>query len=147
MAGTIIIVAAAVLFLVTLGMARAAAFWPRVTLALLSLFAMLILFRGVRRARTGAESLVSREGEGERLTVRLVVSPVLLVVLAVAYVGLITVIGFFPATVAFLVAYFLSARVRDWRIYILVISGVSIFIYLVFVLQLNLLLPSGLLFS
>lgn len=143
-AGALLIFAAAVLVVRTFGIPKGGALWPRIVLALLVLLAALVVVRGIRITRRGKDT---HEGEGARLTVQLVTSPLLVVMLTVAYLVLVTLVGFFPATVAFLAGYLWYAQVKDWKVYVAVIGGVNAFIYLLFVLQLNVQLPPGLIFS
>lgn len=143
-AGALVILAAGVLFANTSSIPKGGALWPRLVLGLLMSLATLVAVRGLRKAGSDGQT---QEGEGARLTARLVASPLLVVALTTTYLVLVTLAGFFPATIAFLAAYLWYAQVRNWIIYVTVLGGVSSFIYLLFVLQLNVQLPTGLVFS
>lgn len=146
MAGVLLILASGFLFYQTFGIPEGAALWPRIVLAVLVLLSILVITRGVTRARGGSKE-DEHDGEGERLTARLAVAPMLIVVLIAVYLAAVTLIGFFPSTVAFLAGYLWYERVRDWKSYVFVVCGVNLFVYVLFVRQLSVQLPSGLLFS
>ena len=67
--------------------------------------------------------------------------------LIVAYVILIVVIGFFPATIIFCPVIMLYYGIRSVKVLLLVTVIQALFIYLLFVVQLKVLLPHGILFG
>ena len=87
------------------------------------------------------------EGEEETLTPSLLKTPMTLLLVVVAYAGLLEIIGFFPSTILFLGGYLWYGGVRDWRVLVGVVVGLNLFIYLLFIVQLNVPLPAGQLFE
>jgi hypothetical protein len=147
-AGLVLVAIAAVLYPLTYGFTGEAATWPRGILLLLAGFGILISMKGVRRAgaeREGQET--ADEGEEETLTPSLLKTPMALLLVVVVYAALLEVIGFFPSTILFLASYLWYGGVRDWRVLGGVVIGLNVFVYLLFVVQLNVQLPAGLLFE
>jgi len=73
--------------------------------------------------------------------------PALALAIVIGYVALLKVIGFLPATALYLLGHLWFNGVRDWRVLAGVVVGVVAFIYLLFVYQLSVPLPAGLLFD
>lgn len=147
-AGLVLVAIAAILYPLTYGFSGGAATWPRGILLLLAAFGILISIKGVRRAvaeREGRET--ADEGEEETLTPSLLKTPMALLLVVVVYAALLEVIGFFPSTTLFLAGYLWYGGVRDWRVMGGVVIGLNVFVYLLFVVQLNVQLPAGLLFE
>ena len=71
--------------------------------------------------------------------------PLLGYALIVVYILLIDVLGFFVSTTIFMVGYMLFLKMRKPLTLMLVTLGVDVFVYFLFVMQLKLNLPSGLL--
>jgi hypothetical protein len=147
-AGSVIALVSVSLYLQTFDFAAGSALWPRIILWLLVLLAIWIVFKGLqktkrlRQGETGA--YYEGEDEEERLNLQLLKSPIGTFLGVVAYVVLLIVIGFFPATILFLAGYLWYEGVRNWVTYALTIVGLNVFVYLLFVLQLNVPLPPGL---
>ncbi|GAB3466317.1 hypothetical protein GCM10027570_55450 [Streptomonospora sediminis] len=78
---------------------------------------------------------------------RLLRRPALTLGIVVVYVALLEIIGFLPATALYLLGHLWFGGVRDWRILAGVVVGVVAFIQLLFVHQLSVPLPTGLLFE
>lgn len=143
--GSIIFLLSAFLYAKTYEFPGGAATWPRIVLVILALLALWVVFKGIRKTkkmRQGEEG--EYEGEEEQLVLRLLKLPLSTFFVVAVYATLIIVIGFFPATVLFLGGYLWYGGIRNWKAYALTIVGTNLFIYWVFVLQLNVRLPTGL---
>lgn len=146
--GLALIVICFVLYPLTSEFSGGAATWPRGVLLLLAALGFLVCVKGWRRAveeRQGQGT--ADEGEEETITPSLLKAPMTLLIVVVAYAGLLEIIGFFPSTVLFLGGYLWYGGVRDWRVLAGVVVGLNLFIYLLFIVQLNVPLPAGLLFE
>lgn len=146
-AGAILALVSVYLYIESYDFAAAgAALWPRIILGLLFLLALGIVFKGLqktRRIRQGETVEGDEEEEEERLNLRLLKSPLATLLVVIVYVALLAIIGFFPATILFLAGYLWYGGVRNWVTYVSTIVGLPLFIYLLFVIQLNVQLPSG----
>lgn len=143
--GSIIILVSAFLYARTYEFPGGAALWPRIVLVSLTLLALWVVFKGIRKTKKMKQGEAGEyEGEEEALTLRLLRLPLSTFLVVAVYATLLIVIGFFPATVLFLGGYFWYGGVRNWKVYALTIVGTNLFIYWVFVLQLNVRLPTGL---
>jgi putative tricarboxylic transport membrane protein len=143
--GAITLAVCAFLYLRTYDFPAFAALWPRVMLALLALLAAWIVYKGVRKTRAMRQGqAMEYEGEEERLSFQLVKSPLITFAVVIAYFFALTIIGFFPATVLFLAGFLWYGGARDWKVYVMTVVGVNVFIYLLFSVQLNVRLPPGL---
>lgn len=146
--GLVLVAICAILYPLTSGFSGEAAIWPRGVLLLLAALGVLISVKGVRRAaeeRRGEGA--ADEEEEETLTPSLLKTPIALLLVVVIYAALLEIIGFFPSTVLFLGGYLWYGGVRDWRVLGGVVVGLNLFVYLLFVVQLNVPLPAGLLFE
>jgi putative tricarboxylic transport membrane protein len=146
--GVVLVFVSVFLYSRTYAFAGGAALFPRGILLLLVFFAVWIVIGGIKKTKKmRREEEVRYKGEEERLTFRLLGSPMSAFFIAVVYVMLLAIIGFFPATILFLTGYLWYGGVRDWKAYALTVAGLNLFIYLLFVLQLNVRLPPGILFQ
>ncbi|QVQ52650.1 tripartite tricarboxylate transporter TctB family protein [Spiractinospora alimapuensis] len=132
--------------LYTIPLSAEAAAWPWAVLALLLGLGVAIAVRGLRAARARADSSEAPESSTEwsRATLS---RPAWTIVIVTAYVGLLSLVGFFPATALYLVAHLWFGGVRDWRVFTGVTVVLSGLVYLLFVAQLSVPLPTGLLFG
>ena len=67
--------------------------------------------------------------------------------LTIAYIILIVVIGFFPATIIFCPAIMLYFGIRKVKTLIIATVAQAVFVYLLFVIQLNVPFPAGIIFG
>lgn len=146
--GLILIFLAGGLFVKNTSIKGEASLFPLILIILLVLFALFIIKDGYKKTkniRNGKEEKF--EGEEERLNFELLKSPLGTFGIVSLYILLVTFIGFFPATFIFLVSFLIYMGVKGLMKNVYVISGFMLFVYVVFVLQLNVRLPSGLLFD
>lgn len=147
-AGLVLIVGCVFMYTLTFGFSGEAAVWPRAILILLAALSLLVMVQGVGRAtRERREGKPEADGEEETLTPGLLKYPLLTLLIVVVYAGLIEIVGFFPSTVLFLVGYLWYGGIRDWKVLGGIVVGLNLFVYLLFILQLNVQLPAGLLFE
>lgn len=146
--GFVLVAICAILYPLTYGFTGEAATWPRGILLLLAALGILISVKGARRVTGQRERQKSVDtGEEEKLTPSLLKTPMAVLLAVVVYAGLLEIVGFFPSTVLFLGGYLWCGGVRDWRVLGGVVIGLNLFVYLLFVVQLNVQLPAGLLFE
>lgn len=145
-AGLILVLVSVLMYLQTFDdFAAGSALWPRIILGLLFFLSVLIVYKGIQKTKmTRKGETVEGEQEEERLNLRLLKSPIGTILIVVVYVALLAIIGFFPATILFLAGYLWYGGVRSWVTYALVIVGVNLLVYVLFVWQLNVRLPQGL---
>lgn len=137
------IIAASLAFLgYTLPLSLDAAAWPRVVLLLLMFLGAVLAVRGFRSARPASGART--DGEWNRAVLR---GPALTLLIVVGYVALVSIVGFFPATALYLCFHLWFSGVRDLRVY----AGVTVvfvgLVYLLFVYELQVPLPTGLVFG
>lgn len=72
--------------------------------------------------------------------------PLLSCSIIAVYAALINILGFFISTALFITVFMMFYRVKDVKKIILTIVGTTVFIYLLFSVQLNVQLPTGILF-
>lgn len=146
--GTLMILVSIFLYSKTLSLLSGAALFPRILLAIFILFSILIIIGGFKKTKLmkqGEE--VEYEGDENPLNFGNLKSPITTLFIVICYVSLLSLIGFFPSTILFMVVFLSYMKVKQWKTYVFTIIGLNVFIYLVFVLQLNVQLPVGLLFK
>ncbi|WP_408007984.1 tripartite tricarboxylate transporter TctB family protein [Pseudalkalibacillus sp. A8] len=146
--GLIIIAISIFLYIKTFNLIEAAANYPRILLGLFIGFGIVILLGGLKKTRTlRNEEPIEYSGDEQPLNFNMLKSPLVTLGIVVVYVLLLSIIGFFPATILFMAVFLGFMKVRDWKAYLFTIGGLNLFIYLVFVLQLNVQLPKGIFFE
>lgn len=129
-------------FTLTSNLIPEAATFPIVVAILLFIFAILIIKTGLKRKE------FKGDGDDEsKLTSSLLKTPLLTFSGVVLYCLFITLIGFFPSTVIFIIAYLYINNYRSLKTMIITVISVVFFVYLLFVYQLNVRLPAGILFE
>lgn len=125
-----------------------AAFYPRGVIAIFALFGILISVAGMKKTKKILQRQeITYDGEEEQLSVPVLKSPVGALIIIALYIALVQLIGFFPATILFIAVFMWYMGSKDWKTYAFTIVGLNMFVYLVFVLQLNVQLPKGILFE
>ena len=143
-AGLVIMAFAAVLFAFSFEFTGDAAWWPRAMLGLLFALGLVLTVRATRHTAAG-----DREGdeEGAPLSTVVATAPMLTLIGVAAYVGLLEVIGFFPSTILFLLGFLWFSGVRNVISMLALVLVLNAFIYFLFVAQLDVQLPFGMLFG
>ena len=114
-----------------------AALFPRIILTTFLLFSILITALGVRKTLNPA--LCTKDDH--MLSFQVVKTPFLVFGTMVLYVVLFNVVGFFPATVVFMLTFFLLTGNRRFVPIILVTASTTLLIWFLFVRTLNIRLP------
>jgi putative tricarboxylic transport membrane protein len=136
------------LYTKTFSLIEEAALFPRALLLLFAAFSAFILIGGIKKtkAQKNGEKVVY-EGDEAPMDTNNLKSPLLTLLIVGVYVIVMTFIGFFPATILFMAGFLAFMKVKNWKVYVFTITGLNLFIYLVFILQLNVQLPVGLFFE
>lgn len=128
----------------TLPLSSDAATWPRVVLLLLILLGTVLTVRGFRAPASQPAGGAESDGEWSRAVLR---GPALTLLIVLGYAVLVSLVGFFPATALYLCAHLWFSGVRDLRVYAGVTVGFIGLVYLLFVYELQVPLPTGLVFG
>ena len=132
------------LYFKTFNLIEEAALFPRILLMLFALFGILILLSGIKKTKALKEgATIAYEGDEAPLNQGVLKSPLMTLLIVAGYVLLMTIIGFFPSTILFMAVFLAYMKVKNWKIFVITIASLNLFIYLVFVLQLNVQLPAG----
>lgn len=142
--GASLLIVAFIFFVMANNLISEAALFPIFLLVLLSIFSIFIIFKGMNRAE---DSFGDHGDDEQKLNLELLKSPLMVFVGIVIYSLLITLIGFFIATSLFLIVYLYLNHYRSIVKITLTVVIVNLFIFLVFVQQLNVRLPLGILFE
>ena len=143
--GILLVLLSVVLFPMTFKFPDTAGIFPQFILVVLCLLGIYTFVYGFAEAK--AERKKIEEGQ----EIKNIFSweenklPLLGYALIVVYILLIDVLGFFVSTTIFMVGYMLFLKMRKPLTLMLVPLGVDVFVYFLFVMQLKLNLPSGLL--
>lgn len=136
------------LYYKTFNLIEDAALFPRILLILFAVFGVLILLMGIKKTKALKNGeTVGYEGDEAPLNPGVLKSPLMTLLIVAGYVFLMSVIGFFPATILFMAVFLAYMQVKSWKVFTFTIAGLNLFIYLVFVLQLNVQLPVGIFFE
>jgi putative tricarboxylic transport membrane protein len=146
--GIVILLASIVLYIKTFEFIGEAAIFPRALLVLFLIFSIFLVYKGLKKTKQMREGLeIKYDGEEEELSFSILASPIFTLLMVALYVGLIGILGFFPTTILFIIAFLWYMGVKNWKVYIFTLFGLNLFIYILFVLQLNVQLPLGIFFS
>ena len=118
-----------------------AAQFPRVVLILFFIMAAILFTGGIVRT-------VKKSGKGDvEINWNVAGKAHIMYALIVAYIAMIMIIGFSPATVIICPAIMVFFGIRRVRVLLLCTVGLTLFIYLLFVVQLRVFLPIGIIFG
>lgn len=136
---------AAFFFILTGSFPKESSYFPRFFTCMLILISALIIWQGVQKTRHLQKGEMAETGDVP-ITFGELRLPMLGIVGIGGYIAAIPILGFFVSTGLFLIAYMWCLKIR--RIPVLLIStfAVEAFIYVLFVIQLKLAMPSGILF-
>ncbi|MDK2784689.1 MAG: putative tricarboxylic transport rane protein [Bacillota bacterium] len=116
--------------------------FPKLLLVTLIFLATLLFAQSLRRQR---ESVHAGE-KSEKVSARNFVPPAITFLGCVAFVALVPVLGYFTSGVLFSAAMMFYLGARRMRTFLISIAGVMLFIYILFIMQLRVPVPHGLLF-
>ena len=140
--GIMLIVFLAFIFYLTNNLIAEAAIFPYILIGLLFLFSITIIIRGSKR-----DKFTEDGDDEEKITGSLLRTPLITFIGIVLYCVLITLIGFFPSTIIFIILYLYINNYRSFKKVAFTVVFLIMFVYLVFNYQLNVPLPLGILFE
>lgn len=118
--------------------------FPKVILSFFGFCGFWTLFKGIVKTRLLSQGK-NDEVPDKPVSLASMGKPFLCLLSVIAYVLGIKFLGFFASTTVFLVAFMYIAKVNSWTKIVLVTMGANVFLYLLFVQQLHVQLPAGLL--
>lgn len=136
-------------FFLTSNFPAQSAIFPRFFLIGLLFFSIMIVVAGVKKtARLGVGENDKSELDEKETPIRPqeLKLPMIGLGIILAYIVAIDTLGFFVSTTLFLVGFMLFLRIRNYLAIGLTTLGVDLFIYVLFVRQLKLTMPAGILF-
>ena len=137
--GFLFLIIITVMFIATRSLIPEAAIFPYILMSILLVLTLSILKNGIKREDYGAHG-----DDEEKLTYDILKNPLFVFFLILLYCLLITIIGFFPSTLIFIFVYLFLNDVKSIKLLGGTMIGVVLFIYWLFVVQLNVNLPTGL---
>ncbi len=148
--GIVMVIISVLLYAKSSTMPEGAAQFPTIILTLFSIFGLVITIGGVGKTRAAnskqAEEPKIADSREEVLSFSKIKMPFVSILIVAAYVILLSVLGFFVATSIFIIGFMMFYRVRSWKKIFLTVFCIDLFVYLLFIIQLNVPLPKGLLF-
>jgi len=140
------VILSAFMYLRTYVMPTGAAHFPRIILTVFVLFGIWILIQGIKKTKAFNTEGYQITSEDEYLTFSTIKLPMATLLIVIVYVAFIKLLGFFAITTIFIIGFMYFYQERNWKKIALTVFGIDLCIYLLFVLQLNVPLPKGLLF-
>ncbi len=147
--GVIMLVFSFFIYSEALAMHQQAALFPKVIIPVFAVFALLILFSGIKKSRLDTKKNqkdINENKAGNVITLEKLKIPVSVLLIVVFYLILINLLGFFVATFIFAVGLMYFCQMRDFKRIIFFAFATNLFVYILFVMQLNLRLPRGFFF-
>lgn len=112
---------------------QSAAVWPRAVLIAIMILSSLLLVRGLHLSWQGASDFTFEAGS--------LIGPAVALALIVAYAVLMQFCGYFVSTAVFLPMGMYLLNQRSWKVILGVTVGLELFVYVLFVTQLQLRMP------
>lgn len=138
--GMVMLLVSAYFYSLTTAMPEGPAVFPKLILLILMALSLVIMSQGLI-----ASYQAKLKGHAVERYFQKIRGPATIYVALCLYVALIEVLGFFAASTiasAFFMAFF---GIRSYTRILMVLTGINVFIYLLFVWQLKIALPSGML--
>lgn len=117
-----------------------------VILIILAIFMILEAIKKGNESEEQKEQEITKDSEEESISIDLIKSPLTVTFIILIYISLISVIGFFTSTILFLLLLLRYLKTPKIATYFILIIGLNVFVYLLFVTQLGVRLPTGFLF-
>lgn len=143
--GLVLIIGAVVLFPMTLKFPDTAGLFPQFILVVLGALGIYTLLDGLKLTKRERKMIEEGQEVTSIFSWQTNKLPMAGYALIVLYILAIKPIGFFVSTTVFMIVYMLFLNMRKPLVLVLVTLGVDLFIYFLFVVQLKLNLPSGIL--
>ncbi|MET3506473.1 tripartite tricarboxylate transporter TctB family protein [Halalkalibacter oceani] len=118
-------------------------FFPRVLSIIFAGLALILILKGLKSGKGISDE---EKGEEESVSLELLKSPIAVFFIILIYIGLISFVGFFVSTSLFLIVLMMYLKEKKIVTYAVMVLGLNVFIYFLFVYQLGVRLPRGLLF-
>ncbi len=128
-------------FALILRMPEGADIFPKVLFGLFGVFSILILLKGINQTK-----VLDPEDNAKAMSLNEIKIPLIALSIVVIYSILIKIIGFFTATIVFIPSFMVFYRNKNIKTMLITIAGTIILVYLLFVKQLNVPFPKGILF-
>jgi len=122
------------LFMVSLNIKGDSGLFPRLVIGGLALLNTVLLFRGLMKTKEANAN--NREVENT-INLETIKWPLIVLAVSVVYVAIFNFTNFFVASTVFLIGLMKLYKMKSWKTIILVTLAFNIFIYLGFVLALN----------
>jgi hypothetical protein len=116
------------------------AVFPKLILLILAVFSLVIIIKGILETLRARNEERSVERYFQKIR-----GPAVVYVALCSYVALIEVLGFFTASTLASAFFMIIFGVRSYKRILLVLAGINAFIYLLFIWQLQIALPMGVL--
>lgn len=136
-----IIIVSIIFLLLSLDMPEGSSLFPKIILSLFGLFGIAIMVDGIRKGKDSKKSTLE-----ERFRISEAKLPFISLMLIIGYVLFIDLLGFFVSTTIFIIVFMFFYKLRNLKTMLITVVTLNIFMYFLFVYQLNLPLPQGLLF-
>ncbi|HHX50147.1 MAG TPA: tripartite tricarboxylate transporter TctB family protein [Clostridia bacterium] len=134
------------LYYKSLAFPKGAEIYPRVLIVLILVLSIGQIIFSLLKERTVDEDSPDGEEEKQEKDFGQKYNPYLIFLFSIGYAILIKIMGFFVATAIFSAVSMWFLGLRKITTFVLSIGGISVFIYILFVLQLKVPLPKGILF-
>ncbi|MEA4849461.1 MAG: tripartite tricarboxylate transporter TctB family protein [Clostridiaceae bacterium] len=128
---------------ITLQLPDAAAKYPFVILLILTVLSIAELIQAVKGSVCIKPETAN---EAQYIKWHIIKTPLISTIFVLAYAVCMDFLGFFSSTVIFLVSFMYYCGVRSWKKIMICVIGLNLFIYFVFVVQLKVQFPNGLIF-
>lgn len=138
--GIFLIIFAVGIFVMSNPLPTQSATFPRIVAGIMIFLSALLIVSGTKKAKLYEES-TGDESSANREVYKNVVKGAVLIFL---YILLMPTLGFFAATSAFIASFMLVYKERSIKKILLTVITLDVFIYFIFVAQLNVPLPQGL---
>lgn len=139
--GLFIIILSLFFLLIAGKMPAGAAQFPKIILYILGVLGFILMVTGIRKILTEKSELNSND-EVEKISLK---NPLTAIAIIGCYGILIRILGFYFATVVYIIIFMIFFGERDVKKIIITAILVNVFVYLLFAVQLHVRLPKGLL--
>lgn len=140
--GLSLIVISAIFLVMSYDLIAEARLFPLIFLIIMIVFSILLIIKGVNR-----KEFNSHGDDEEKISIDLLKKPLVLFVGVFLYCLLINLIGFFLSSIIFMIAFMYLNKYKSYKSIIFSTLLTILFVYFIFVYQLNVAIPSGILFD
>jgi uncharacterized protein with PQ loop repeat len=141
--GLVMLFVSLVALIKALPMPENAAQFPELMIVILIAFSLWITYQGIKKTQLINSGKAKKD---DTISFEKTKMPLISFVIVVIYTMLIEVLGFFASTTLFVAAFMYFYKIKDLKKIIITLVGLNAFIYFLFVIQLNVPLPKGIIF-